>query len=337
MNVPQTGKFRGVAISVDAAADFLGSGAIETPMFESEIADIVRRSDPFLQRIPALPALGHPHRYFEQLAIATAAATDPRNIAAAATGPNRVERPAFIKGVTAQTNLSLFDKEVTQQQGQFESVIAKDLDDVVNAIVVKSAQMVFTGSDTSLAAPTTLEWVGLLTQITQQAVCAPGVSIIDSLKSEVAFMVSNQQFAVKPTAIVISPLLGDLIDREAKAGHIELQTMEVVAGVKVSAIATQAGVIPLIPSVYVPTTASGGTAYGFSALPSGNRGYYALIITEDMLERPVVSGKQYDPKPRVFQLGLVGNLAVQFVGIKFDALIAKGYSYAHSVVQVQRP
>lgn len=325
------------AISLKAAADFLGTGAVEVPIFEREIFDVVRRSDPFLQRLKRIPATGHPHRYLEQTAIATAAAVDPRNIASAASGPTRVERPAFIKAISTQTNLSLFDKEVTQQQGQFEGVVAKDIDDAVNAVKVLEAQMTFTGTDTSLSAPTTLQWVGLLEQITQQAVCAPGVSIIDTLKSEVAAMVSNEQFVVKPTAIVLSPLLGDLIDREAKATHVELDEMDVVAGLKVNAIATQAGKLPLIPSVYVPTSAAATAAYGFAATPAGMKGYYALIIAEEEVEIPVVSGKEFNPLPRLFQLGLIGNLAGQFVAIAFNALIAKGASYMHSTVQVQRP
>lgn len=325
------------AVPLKAAADFLGTGAVEVPVFEREIFDVVRRSDPFVQRLRRVPATGHPHRYLEQIAIAEAQAVDPRNIASSASGPTRVERPAFIKALSTQTNLSLFDKEVTQQQGQFEGVVAKDIDDAVNAIKVLEAQMAFTGTDTSLSAPTTLQWAGLLTQITQQAVCAPGVSIIDTLKSEVAAMVSNEQFKVRPTAIVLNGLLGDLIDREAKATHVELSEMEVVAGITVNAIATQAGKIPLIPSVYVPTSAAATAAYGFAATPAGIKGYYALIISEEDIEIPVVSGKEFNPLPRLFQLGLVGNLAGQFVAIAFNTLIAKAASYAHSVVQVQRP
>lgn len=322
-------------MNLEAAADYLGTGAIEVPLFEKEITDVVRRNSPFLQRIKQKKATGHPHRYFEQTAIAQAAATDPRNLSASATGPTRVERPAFIKAVIAQSNLSLFDKDLTEQQGEFASVVADDINDIVSAVEVKRAGMLFTGTDTSLGAPTTYEWMGLLGQITQQAVCAPGVSIIDTLKGEVAAIVANPQYKVKPTAFVINPLLGDLIDREAKASKIELNSVEVVAGVTVKALSTQAGVLPLIPEAYVPTDSTG--KYGFSNPPAGTKNYYALIVTEPMLEIPVVSGKEFNPNPRLFQLGLTGNLAGQFVAVKFDCVIAKGASYAHAVVAVQRP
>ena len=155
-------------MSLKAVADFLGTGAIEVPIFEKEIMDVVRRSSTVLKRIQQVPATGHPHRYFEQTAIAQASAVDPRNISNTATGPTRVERPAFIKAVTGQSNLSLFDQDVTEQQGQFEYVVAKDVDDIISAIEVKRGKMLWAGTDTSLSAPTTLEWVGGLTQISQQ-------------------------------------------------------------------------------------------------------------------------------------------------------------------------
>jgi hypothetical protein len=51
-------------------------------------------------------------------------------------GPYRVEQAAFIKAITAQTNLSLFDVDVTRMQGQFAGLEAKGIEDIVNAILV---------------------------------------------------------------------------------------------------------------------------------------------------------------------------------------------------------
>ena len=324
-------------ISLSAAADYLGTGAIEVPAFEREIVDVVRRSSVALQRIKQIPATGHPHRYFEQTAIATGAAVDPRSISATATGPTRLERPAFIKAATAQSNISLFDKDVTEQQGQFASVVAKDVDDIISGIEVLRGGMLWAGTDTSMSAPTTLQWMGGLSQISQQYTIAPGASIIDGIKSAVAAMVANQAYVVRPSAIYVNPLLADLIDQEAKASRITLDSVEVVAGVSVSAISTQAGKLPLVGDPFMPTTAAATAAYGFSATPAGNKGYYAVILMESEVEIPVVSGKEFNPNPRLFQLGLTGNLSGQFTAVKFDAVIFKGSSYMHATVQVQRP
>lgn len=322
---------------LQAAADYSGPGALEVPVFEDEILDVVRRTSPTLDRIKPKPATGHPHRYFEQTAIATGASTDPRNLSPTPTGPTRQERAAFIKATVAQSNLSLFDRDVTEQQGQFASLQAKDVDDIISGITVTNAQMFWAGTDTSLLVPTTTEWVGALEQITLQATIAPGGSIIDALKTEVAEMVADTAHSAlykpKPTAIFMNPLLIDKIEQEAKTSHIELGTMNITAGVTVKALATQAGLLPLIPDPYMPTDVAGN--YGFSAPPSGYKNYYAVISTEELLDI-VYIGKGSDGKPRIFQLGLTGNLAGQFVGVLFNALVVKGYAYAHAVLAVQR-
>jgi hypothetical protein len=330
------GKPGGGSRNLAAAADYSGPGALEIPMFEREIVDLVRRTSIFLDRNKPKPATGHPHRYFEQMGIAVASTSDPRNLTVAASGPNRQERAAFIKASIAQSNLSLFDRDVTEQQGQFAALQAKDVDDILNAITVLRAQMAWAGSDTSLLVPTTLQWVGALEQITQQATILSGSSIIDGLKTMVAELVAdtahNALFKPKPTAIYLNPLLIDKIEKEAKASHIELGTMNVTVGISAKKIATQAGDLPLIPDAYMPTDTA--SKYGFGAPPSGLKNYYAVITTEDMIEIPYI-GKGTNGQPRLFQLGLVGNLAGQFVGVQFDALIIKGFSYAHATVAVQ--
>jgi len=55
-----------------------------------------------------------------------------------------------------------------------------------------------------------------------------------------------------------------------------------------------------------------------------------------MVEMPTVHGGDGNINPRIFQLGLTSNLSNQYVGVHFNSIIAKGYSYAHCVVQVQR-
>lgn len=320
--------------SIRASADFLGPGAIETNRYENEITDLVRRKSIALERIQHVPATGQPTRYFEQTAIAQGAFQTTQNaLSPTPATPTRVERSAVIKAIANQTNITLFDRDVTRQQGQFASIIAQDVEDVINGVVVVSAAALWNGTDTSLVTPTTAQYVGLLTQITQTSVLVSGTSIIDGLKAQVATMMTNTTFDVRPSAIYVNPILADLIDQEAKANHFQLNETEVVAGVKVLSIQTQAGKLPIIPDPYLPS--STGSAFGFSAPPAGQTNYFAVITTEDMLKIFYVSGETQNPKPRLFELGLVGNLNGQFVSVLFDAPVAKGPSYAHAVVCVQ--
>lgn len=322
--------------SMSAAADFLGNGAIEVNMYETEIFDLVRRSSPIMERIKAEPANGHPHRFFEQSAIAQGAFTDPRSISYSAGGPTRTEKVIYIKGMVNGSNFGLFDVQVTQQQGQFSYVEAKDVNDIINGIQVVRCQKIWQGADTSYASPTSIEYYGLLNQITRQATIAPGASIIDGIKAEVAAMVANTSYVVRPTAVYVNPIVGDLIDREAKAASIKLSEV-VVAGVTVNAIQTQAGLLPIISNdPFLPSAT--GSAYGFSAPPAGYKNYFCAILSESLVTRPYIDGGKHNGGiPQLYQLGLVGDLQKKFVAVLFDAVLAKGSSYAHSIVAVQRP
>jgi len=322
-------------MALHAAADYLGNGAIEVNRYESEIVDIVRRESVFLTRNPEVPATGHPHRFFDQTTIATGSFTDPRNITPSATGPTRTERAVYIKAVVSQTNFGLFDVDVTRMQGQFAYVESKDIEDIVSGITIAEASAVWNGTATAITDSSTQSFCGLLTQITNQATIGLGASIIDGIKAKVAAMLANTTQAVRPTAIYLNPILNDLIDREAKAAHIDLRTAEVTAGVVVKYISTQAGDLPLIPDPFIPATTD--TSYGFAAPGSGNSNYFAVIMTEKLIERPVVHGGDGNLKPRIFQLGLLAGLQGQYVGVHFSAVVAKRADAAHSVVAVVRP
>jgi hypothetical protein len=318
---------------IEAAADFLGNGAIEINMYESEILDIIRRESVFRQRINSVPATGHPHRYFEQVLIGTGGFTDPRNLSPTPSGPTRVERSAMIKAMVNQINLTLFDIQVTQQQGVFTGLEAKDIEDCVNGIIVAAAPAYYTGTDTSLVTPTTNQYVGILTQITLQYTVAPGASMVDGIKYTVATMMANQTYRPRPTAIYINPVLGHYLDTEAKAANITTGTT-VVAGITVRNIETQAGALPLIADPYLPSATA--AAYGFAAPPTGFKNYFALVLTENMIERPYISGASQNPNPQLFRLGLQSSLSGQYVAVQFDAILVKGPSYMHAIVAVQR-
>jgi hypothetical protein len=322
--------------SMEAAADFLGNGAIEVNMYETEIFDLVRRSSPIMERIKAEPANGHPHRFFEETAIGQGAFSDPRTISYTAGGPTRAERVIYIKALVNGSNFGLFDVQVTQQQGQFSYVEAKDVNDIVNGIQVVRCQGIWQGTDTSYSSPSTIQYYGLLNQVTQQATIAPGASIIDGIKAQVAKMVANTSYVVRPTAIWVNPIVGDFIDREAKAQQITMNTVEVVGGVKVKALSTQAGELPILSDPFLPSSTA--SVYGFSAPPTGYQNYFCAILSENHISRPYIDGgKNNGGMPQLFQLGLVGDLQKKFVGVCFDAVLAKGNSYAHVIVAIQRP
>ena len=314
-----------------AAADFLGPGAIEVPLYQTEILDLVRRRGAFGQRIKQVPATGHPSRYFEETAIpvASAASTfvDPRNIVAPVVSPTRVERSVPLKALVSQINYGLFDLELGKQQSQFAYLQAKDLADTVDGILRVHDVALWNGTDTSFATPTTAQYFGAAAQIAaggNSTTVSTSQSIVDGIKSAIAQMVSSASFGVRPTAIYANPVLLDLIDRELKAEfNVVLNTRTIEGGLSVKSLSTQAGDLPLIPEWTLPYTGTPGS--GSAVLP-------CYIVTEDLIEYHWLS----DPNPRVFQLGVPGSLASQYVVVKFGGVVVKGANYAHTQVLVDR-
>ena len=317
--------------NIHAAADYIGPGAVEVPLYQSEITDIVRRRGIFGQRIKQVPATGHPSRYFEEQSIpaptAASGFVDPRNIVAPLVSPTRVEKSVPLKALVAQINYNLFDLELGKQQSQFAYLQAKDLADTVDGVLRTHDVALWNGTDTSLSVPTTAQYYGVASQIVAAGATTTigtSQSIVDGLKAQVAQMVANSSYGVRPTAIYANPVLLDLIDREMKQEfNVVLGSREITSGFTVKMLSTQAGDLPLIPEWTLGYTGTPGS--GSAVLP-------AYIVTEDLIEYHWLG----DPNPRIFQLGVPGSLASQYVVVKFGGVVVKGANYAHAQVLVDR-
>jgi hypothetical protein len=315
---------------IHAAADFIGPGAVEVPLYQTEIFDICRRSSPFGQRIKQVPATGHPSRFFEETAIpapGTAGFVDPRSITPTTVTPTRVERSVPLKAIVSQINYNLFDIELGDQQKQFAYLQAKDLVDTVSGVMLAHDVALWNGSDTSLSTSTTVQYMGAIKQIVeggQTTTIGTSASIVNGLKTAVAQMVANSGYYVRPTAIYANPVLLDLIDQEMKSEfNVVMNSGPITGGLTVKMLSTQAGDLPLIPDWSLSYTGTPGS--GSAVLP-------AYIVTEDLIEYHWLS----DPAPRVFQLGLPNSLTYEYVAVKFGGLVVKGASYAHYQVLVER-
>lgn len=331
---------------MSAAADAFGPGTIITPMYQPEILDMVRRRGLWGQRIKNVQATGHPSRYFEQTRIVRGVFQNPRDLSfQPGQDPTRRERYLMIKAIYGSLNFTLFDVEVTRQQGQFGQLVAKDIEDMVQGTLGTSDLALWNGTDTSLVIPTTLEYVGALTQINRTASIGSTASIVDGLKAEIASLQAQLAFQVNPTAVYINPVLGDLIDQEERQNQRQIpmtQINTVTGGLTVRGLATGNGMIPLIQDTYLQ---NGITAA--SAIESGKTDYKAVILTEPLCEYHYIGAYE----PRVFQLGLEGGLATRYVCVMFGAPVYKGVAnalqnqsivesgsicYAHSVVTVTK-
>lgn len=315
---------------IRAAADYLAPGAIEVNKYQPEIFDLVRRRGYLGQRIAHTPATGQPSRFFEQLAIASATFTNPRIIAPTADQPQRVERVILLKAIVGQINYSIFDTEVNQQQGQFSYLEAKDLTDTIDGVLKLHDQNLWIGADTDPMISTSNEYFGISGQIfraptiggiSNKFTISSTGSLIDGTKTAVATMVSRTDFQVRPGGNYMNPLFADRFDQEAKTVQMYYNEVEIVPGVIVKALPTQAGLVPIIPDPFITVPTIGGS-YQFTE----------FLLDETAVEYHWLTS----PVPRVFQLGLAGNLAAQMVIVKFGAVIVKGANYAHAAVTTVR-
>ena len=323
---------RGFNGTIGAAADFMGPGAIEINRYQTEITDMVKRRLPFGQRINQTLATGQPSRFFEELAIPTAAFSDPRALTATATQPQRVERVVSLKALTAQINYGIFDVEVNQQQGQFAYLEAKDLTDTVDGVLKLHDANLWNGADTDLMVSTSNQYYGVSGQLFTGAAASNGNatinvassgSLVDAVKKQVATMAARTDYEVRPSALYTNPLMLDLFDKEAKTFQLYFNQVEILPGVVVEAIPTQMGLLPLVGDPAITVFANQG----------GGQSLYTMFITsEDMIEYHYLT----DPLPRVFQLGLLANLAAQYVVVKFGGVVAKGANYAHAILTTTR-
>jgi hypothetical protein len=137
-------------------------------------------------------------------------------------------------------------------------------------------------------------------------------------------MVSRTDYEVKPSGYYMNPLFADLFDKEAKTVQLYYNEVEVIPGVIVKAIPTQAGLLPIIPDAALPVNpnSQGGTV----------NLYTGFILSEEFVEYHWLTS----PLPRVFQLGLVGNLSASFTIVKFGGVVCKGPAYAHAVLETVR-
>jgi hypothetical protein len=321
----------GVAQFVDiaAAAQFQGPGAIITDDFQKEITDVLRRSSVLDARLQYVPATGDISTYYEQNTINGGAFIDPRNPSATATSNVRTPHGAKIKALTNQVNFGHYDVTLGQQQNNFPELKAKDLNDMLNGIGLTHGRALWRGTDTALAVPTTLQYVGLASQITNTFSVAIAASIVAAVRAKVAAMVASELYELMPTAIYIHPIAHHYLEEEertASNNQTQISSLKktTVAGLEVLAIMTAAGLLPIIPEPFLPSTVDGAT---------GNTDYGIAIVTEPMIEYHYVGEKGI----YLFQMGTTANLQEQYVGIKYGAPVAKGPGYAHAYGLIKRP
>lgn len=317
-------------VDIAAATQFQGPGALITDDYQKEITDILRRKSVLDGRIEYVPATGDISTYYEQNTVNGGDFVDPRNPSATSTSNPKTPHGVKIKALTNQVNFGHYDVTLGRQQNNFPELKAKDLDDMLNGIALSHGKALWRGNDTNLAVPTTLQYVGIPSQITNTFTVGIGASIVAAIRAKVAAMAGSEKYEVLPTAIYIHPIAHYHMTEEVRLA-VESGKMSdpfgktVVAGLEVPTIMTAAGLLPIIPEPFMPSATN--------ATNAENTDYGIAIVTESMIEYHYVGERGM----YLFELGTTGSLQEQYVGVKYGAPVAKGPSYAHAYGTIERP
>lgn len=317
-------------ISAANVADYNVGSYIHLPEFQPGFLDLLYRKVTILDRIQAIPATGHPTRYWEQTKIASNAGfIDPRGGGAGYTGYSkntldedrgRVERAAMLKCITSRIKFTLFDSEVVKQQGVMEQLLAKDMQDMFYDFAKLQNDKLWNGAAVDLTSTASAEYCGILKQITDNAsVIGSGVKIADGIRTHIATLASRLDYDAYPTAIYANPATVDLLEQEEQARNNYLRTtMEIKPGVKVPSIYTQIGELPIIPDPFIRVV-DGSTTWD----------HRFVMANERLIERHYLTSAA----PRVFKMSRSENLIDDYLALSFDCVIVKGASAkAHSIL-----
>jgi len=290
-----------------------------------------------LNRIQAMPATGQPTRYKEQTMIPTNDIfVDPRSgvsggdfaLSSINSNYGRVEQSALLRAQVSGINYTVFDKQLVEQQGGEEFLLAKDMNDMLYDMYRVQNQAIWTGNAANLSDSTKVQYCGLLTQITNTVNvanpwtigCNPETTVIqyitDAIRTKVAAQKSSLVWASFPTALYANPLTIDYINQSetARVGNfrpLNEGTMVIENGFEVDSVRTMAGKLPLIPDPYIPVTLDSGT---------GKYKHTIVAVNERLIERHYIKS----PVPQVFKMSLTTNLMDNYVAVMFDTIIAKG-------------
>lgn len=232
-----------------------------------------------------------------------------------------------ISGIT----YDFFDRKMQEEYGSFDvDLIAKDNMDMFTDYTRTISKEFWNGKATSLVDESNWEYMGILKQIKKTYEVPEGSTMAEALRSKIAEAMAQTVYIGMPTVIAMNPVTYDLLCKEeAKNEHnlyyVQIKT-DIIPGVEVPAIHTQAGTLPIIltPWIEVDTTTSPGSAI-----------HKIVALNTDFLERvwlfydhPVMFVTQ-DPNNPIANPALAQDKNL----MNFDTYILHGdYTPAHFIL-----
>lgn len=320
-------------------ADYNTSHYWEFPQFQDGILDFINRKLTILPRIKTVAATGHPSRYREQTKLPSNAqfvnvrdgvASGSYGLTSINADYGRVEKAAFLKCLVSRIQYTLFDKEVVQQQGITQEVLAKDFQDMLTDLFMVQNDKIWNGTATGPDDSSSTEYSGILTQVkTKVQIATPydfttkqGDLVTDQIRAQIAKQLADAKWDVWPTAVYADPVMVERITMEERDRQGTVQvvppTMKLANGWEVPTINTAIGNLPLIPDSALKVTDD-----------SDKKKHTIAVVNENLIERHYLTSAT----PRIFKMSTDPKLMDDYIAILFDTLVVKGAEQAHFILE----
>ncbi len=148
-----------------------------------------------------------------------------------------------------------FDTQMEMNYGAFnQDLIAKDLQDMF-VDYTRTIVDEFWNGEGVLSDDTKFTYQGILNQITDISAIPDGTRIARALQSKIAQAAAQTLYIGSPNVLAMNPVTYDLLCEEEEKNDNGLYsrniTTEIIPGVEVPAIRTQAGILPIILTPFI--------------------------------------------------------------------------------------
>jgi hypothetical protein len=306
---------------------------IHLALFEDTIYDYLNRDLSIYNLIPSYEATGQPTLWFEQTKRpSNEQFSDPNTLTYKTLDEDygRVPKSAMIKCITSKFHVPFFNTLVARQQNALPDFVQKDIEDWAYGIKRYINNKLYYGTDTDLATPTTNEYMGIMSQITNKVTKAKSdtTNITDLVETEIATMDSDIVHNTGSGSDLVIMMNGLTMDRWVKQerainSNFRPETAEIIPGFSIPAIRTAKGLIPVVTDNFINITDN--TA-------NGSKDHPIVVLNRRMVERRYIGSAN----PMVFDWN-IGNdqLTTDKLAVLFDNVIVRGGDFAHILINYQ--
>ena len=282
MTFEQGQKVQQVARQLSAAAPgFINTNeghVLSITDYEKMLYDYRLRNFPIIVNFNSVEAMGYPHNFNEQNKIpSNTTALNPKtgngtgspvvpnfSMTASDTDYGRDNwKKVFVKLYGNSIQYDYFARRYEERYGSFEDLLVKDYNDMIVDFDRVTHDKFWNGAATSVEDDETvsLEYCGVLKQITDTTAITTGSNIFDAINTKMASLQARLDYSGLPDVICMHPSTYDILvkqERDRANSYITINS-EIVPGWKVNTLNTYTKSFPIMITPFIRPVADAAT------------------------------------------------------------------------------